>query len=71
MMVSSNTPKATAKPSCAKKTSGRTPSTANVAANTIPAEVITPPVTVSPFITPLRVPNFNDSSLTLVIKKML
>jgi hypothetical protein len=32
-----------------------------VAANTIPAEVITAPVTVKPFITPARVPIFCDS----------
>ena len=66
-----NTPNATAKPNSAKKTNGNTPSTAKVAANTTPAEVITPPVTVKPLITPLRVPIFWASSRTRVIKKML
>ena len=71
IIVSSKTPKATAKPSSARNTSGKTPKTANVAASTTPAEVITPPVTVKAFRVPALVPIFNDSSLTLVIKKML
>ena len=71
MNVSSKTPKATAKPISASGTSGRRPRTANVDANTIPAEVITAPVTVTPLITPARVPILCDSSRTRVIKKML
>ncbi len=61
----------TANPSSAKKTSGKIPRTPKVAARTIPAEVITPPVTVKPLMIPARVPIFSDSSRTLVIKKML
>ena len=57
--MSSKTPKATAKPSSARNTNGKTPRTAKVAAKTIPAEVITPPVTVKPLITPFRVPQKN------------
>ena len=42
-IVSSNMPKATAKPNSARKTTGSVPSTANVPARTTPAEAITPP----------------------------
>ena len=50
---------------------GSTPSAANVAASTMPAEVITPPVATSPRRMPSRVPCFSDSSRTRVIRKML
>ena len=46
--VSSNTPKATAEPISAKMTSGSTPKTENVAPSTIPADVMTEPVELSP-----------------------
>ena len=55
-MVSSRTPNATANPNWARGTSGNRPSTAKVAAKTIPADVITAPVTVTPLVTPARVP---------------
>ena len=55
-MVSSSTPNATAKPNSTSTTSGRTASAENVAASTMPAEVITPPVTASPAQHPGRVP---------------
>ena len=48
-----------------------TASDANVAASTIPAEVMTPAVMVSPRRTPSRVPCRIDSSLTRVMRKML
>ena len=70
-MVSSSTPKATAKPTSARNTSGSTASTANVAASTTPAEVMTPPVTASPRSTPGRVPRCSVSSRTRVMRKML
>ena len=54
--VSSSTPNATANPISARNTSGSTPRTENVAASTTPAEVMTPPVTVSPRRMPRRVP---------------
>ena len=49
---------------------GSTPSAANVAASTTPAEVITPPVTASPLSTPGWVPCWIDSSRTRVIRKI-
>ena len=70
-MVSSRTPKPTAKPSSARNTKGKIPRTAKVAARTIPADVITPPVTVSALVIPARVPILIDSSRTRVIRKML
>ncbi|GAA1398662.1 hypothetical protein GCM10009639_37380 [Kitasatospora putterlickiae] len=55
----------------ARNASGITPSAAKVAASTTPAEVITPPVAVSPRSTPALVPERSASSRTLVIRKML
>ena len=52
MNVSISTPKATANPISARKTIGSTPRTANVEARTMPAEVMTPPVTERPRSTP-------------------
>src|SRR5450756_957977 len=69
--VSSSTPKATTKPTSAKATRGSTPSTENVPASTMPAEVITPPVTASPRSIPRRVPSTAASSRTRLIRKML
>ncbi len=46
-------------------------STANVAASTRPAEVITPPVEDNAISEPSRVPRLIVSSRTRVIKKML
>ena len=71
MKVSRSTPIATANPISRKGTSGSTPSTKKVAAKMMPAEVITPPVTVSPLRMPGLVPSLMDSSRTRVIKKML
>ena len=50
---------------------GMTPSALNVAASTMPADVMTPPVTARPLRMPGRVPRRNDSSRIRVIKKML
>src|SRR5450759_3595592 len=69
--VSSSTPKATTKPTSAKATRGSTPGTENVPASTMPAEVITPPVTASPRSIPRRVPTTAASSRTRLIRKML
>lgn len=69
--VSSSTPNATVKASCTMIASGSRASAANVAANTTPAEVITPPVLTSPASAPRRVPTRSDSSRTRVIRKML
>ena len=71
IIVSSMTPSATATPSSARNTSGMVPSTRNVAASTMPAEVITPPVELSAISEPWRVPWLPVSSRTLVIRKML
>ena len=60
MKVSSSTPIATANPISRKNTRGSTPSTKNVAAKTIPAEVMTPPVTVRPFRIPGLVPSLKQ-----------
>jgi hypothetical protein len=57
--------------SCTRNMIGMTASAANVAASTMPAEVITPPVRVSPRRMPARVPCTSDSSLTRDIRKML
>src|SRR5699024_9857694 len=69
--VSSSTPKATMNAIWARKRIGITPSAAKVAASTMPAEVITPPVTARPRTTPSRVPWARDSSRTRVMRKML
>ena len=69
--VSSRTPKATTKPICVRKMSGRTPSTANMPARTMPAEVMTPPVTARPRSMPSRVPWRRVSSRTRAMRKML
>ena len=55
---------------CARNSSGSTPSAANVAASTTPAEVITPPVTERPLRMPEWVPCLIDSSRTRVIRKI-
>ena len=70
-IVSSRTPRATAMPSSARNTNGIEASTMKVAASTIPAEVITPPVELSAISEPLRVPWVAVSSRTRVIRKML
>ncbi len=54
-----------------RKARGITISAANVAARTTPAEVMTPPVVVSPRSTPWRVPCVSASSRTRDIRKML
>jgi hypothetical protein len=71
MIVSSSTPKATAKPSSTMNTTGSVASTANVPASTSPADVITPPVAARPAIAPWRGFEWVTSSRTLVIRKML
>ncbi|MGB0091439.1 MAG: hypothetical protein WBP81_02740, partial [Solirubrobacteraceae bacterium] len=48
MNVSSSTPNAIVKPSSVSVLSGSVASIVNVPASTIPAEVMTPPVTASP-----------------------
>ena len=52
-------------------TNGSTARTEKVAASTIPAEVMTPPVTARPLRVPSRVPRRSDSSRTRLIRKML
>ena len=69
--VSSSTPKATTKPISVRNTSGSTASTRKVPASTMPADVITPPVTASPRSMPSRAPWRWDSSRTRAIRKML
>lgn len=59
------------KASCTMNISGITTSAAKVAASTTPAEVITPPVTVSALSTPARVPRTPASSRARVIRKMV
>ncbi len=71
MNVSSSTPNATTKPISVRKISGSTPSTENVPASTMPADVMTPPVTASPRIMPSRVPWRRVSSRTRAMRKML
>lgn len=70
-MVSSSTPKATAKPISVSATSGSTPSTENVAASTSPAEVMTPPVTATARTVAWAVSRVPASSRTRVMRKML
>jgi hypothetical protein len=69
--VSSSTPTATSRPMCSTNTTGRLASPANVAASTMPALVITPPVTASARSTPGRCPTRPTSSLALVIRKIV
>lgn len=71
MKVSSSTPKATRKPIWVSDTSGSTASTLKVPASTMPAEVMTAPVTASPRIMPSRVPWRSASARTRAIRKML
>ena len=71
MNVSSSTPKAIVKPISVRNTSGSTASTENVPASTMPADVMTPPVTASPRSMPSRVPCVSASSRTRAIRKML
>ena len=59
------------KPSCVRDVSGRTASTENVPASTIPADVMTPPVTARPRSIPSRVPRWSVSSRTRAMRKML
>ena len=56
---------------CTMNISGMTASAAKVAASTIPAEVITPPVTVSAVSIPGRVPRPTASSRARVIRKIV
>ena len=58
------------KPIWARNRIGTTPSAANVAASTMPADVITPPVAESPLRMPGWVPCRIDSSRTRVIRKI-
>ena len=69
--VSRRTPKAMMKPISVRKMSGSEASTLKVPASTIPAEVITPPVTAKPRSIPGRVPWRCASSRTRAIRKML
>ena len=71
MNVSSSTPNAITNPISVRKTSGSSASTENVPASTMPAEVITPPVTARPRSMPCRVPWRMVSSRTRAIRKML
>ena len=71
MNVSSSTPNAITKPISVRNTSGSSASTENVPASTMPADVITPPVTARPRTMPWRVPWRSVSSRTRAIRKML
>ena len=71
MIVSMSTPIVTMMASCTRKRMGSTASAANVAASTIPADVMTPPVVMSPASTPLRWPAVTTSSRTRLMRKML
>jgi hypothetical protein len=71
MNVSSRTPTATTSPMWSAITAGSTRSVANVAASTIPALVMTPPVTVSAERMPSRLPAFATSSRALVMRKIV
>jgi hypothetical protein len=71
MSASSSTPRATVMPICVRATSGRTERTANVPARTMPADVITPPVTARPFSIASRVDMPRASSRTRAMRKML
>ena len=55
---------------CTRNTSGSTARAENVAASTMPALVITPPVTARPIRMPGLVPSTLDSSRTRVIRKI-
>src|SRR5450830_1259931 len=68
--VSISTPNDTMNASWARNSSGMTPSAANVAARTTPAEVMTPPVTARPRSTPSRVSTRRLSSRTRVMRKI-
>ena len=54
----------------ARKSNGMTARAPNVAASTMPALVITPPVTVSAANIPRLVPRFGVSSRALVMRKI-
>ena len=69
--MSSSTPNETMNAICTRNRIGITDSAAKVAASTSPADVMTPPVIVSPRRMPCLVPWCRDSSRTLVIRKML
>jgi hypothetical protein len=69
--VSRRTPKATTKPISVRKVSGRTPSTEKVPARTMPALVMTPPVTASARRMPCSEPCASVSSRARAIRKML
>src|SRR5215212_7098990 len=69
--VSSSTPNATTNPISVRNTSGSTARTEKVPASTIPALVITPPVTASARSIPARVPCVSVSSRARAIRKML
>ena len=69
--VSRRTPKATTKPSSVRKVRGRTASTAKVPARTIPALVMTPPVTERDRRIPCSEPCFSVSSRARAMRKML
>jgi hypothetical protein len=69
--VSSSTPKAIVKPIWVMTTSGSTARMLKVPARTIPADVITVPVTARARIVPSRVPCRNVSSRARAIRKML
>ena len=68
--VSSRTPKATMNAICARKRIGSTARAENVDARTMPALVMTPPVTARPTRMPGRVPRIRDSSRTRVMRKI-
>lgn len=69
--VSISTPREMMIASCTRNWIGMTSSAAKVAASTMPALVITPPVLTSPRLTPSAVPWTMDSSRTRVMRKML
>ena len=69
--VSSRIPRPTISPTCVSTISGRTPSTQNTAANTMPALVITPPVADTARTIPSPVPCSAVSSRARVTKKIV
>ena len=69
--VSSSTPSATAIPTSATGAFGSRARSANVPARTIPAAVMTPPVTASPRSVPCWMPPVRDSSRMRALRKML
>ena len=71
IIVSSRTPSAMVVPIWSANVSGIVASAPNVAASTMPAAVITPPVEASAISEPRRVPLVAVSSRTRVIRKML